>query len=347
MNFSSIFAIYPPIPPLISDSHLGNLSQLIEYLRQRRAISVSSSDFADGKTLICQIRPMSVEEHRRFFKCKPYLSPGGPLLCFDGDFPRPGNFGPVEGARYTEADYIEFWKDGLPGYLDTTIQTYICALNLTFSGAAKTVENVCFVDNRLNGHKSCYLSTIDAANDFLGGLGWPEITLFPEETLSWVSRQNGIFDGYSDTAGSRALNYFTRLFVQDYRNDEMSDLIWAMAGIEALLVKGGSSSTFQLKEKLSAIMKALGIAANLENQIDRTYQFRSKMVHGNRNLMSAFRGSDGESESRQNEVYHSELFAVGVLLRLLQVLIKYDLHEFSFETLLRSKLTNKRALTSI
>ena len=33
-----------------------------------------------------------------------------------------------------------------------------------------------------------------------------------------------MFDGYSNTPAARALNYFTRLFVALFRDDELGDL---------------------------------------------------------------------------------------------------------------------------
>src|ERR1700730_17757392 len=99
---------------------------------------------------------------------------------------------------------------------------------------------------------------------------------------------------YSDTPGSRALNYFTRLFVSNFRNDELSDLVWALAGIEALLVEGGRSSVGQLREKLGALFSGKIDLPWLSTMIGDSYNFRSRMIQGDRQKRSFFRSNEEE-----------------------------------------------------
>jgi hypothetical protein len=94
-----------------------------------------------------------------------------------------------------------------------------------------------------------------------------------ETVVDWVFAQNGIFHGYSDTPASRALNYFTRLFVHQFRNDELSDLVWALAGIEALIVEGGRSSVGQLREKLCALFAETIDQNWLSKMVNSSYDF--------------------------------------------------------------------------
>jgi hypothetical protein len=96
--------------------------------------------------------------------------------------------------------------------------------------------------------------------------------------IKWIFSQSGMFDGYSNNAASKALNYFTRLFVSEFRNDELSDTVWALAGIEALLVEGGRSSAGQLREKLTALFGSVESTQWLLSNTDTLYDFRSKMV---------------------------------------------------------------------
>ncbi|MCK1713131.1 hypothetical protein IVA83_30430 [Bradyrhizobium sp. 143] len=155
----------------------------------------------------------------------------------------------------------------------------------------------------------------------------------PETTINWIFRNNGIFDGYSDSPASRSLNFFTRLFVTDYRNDELSDFVWAVAGIEALLVEGGRSSVGQLKDKLTAIFQSRGSSKWLHKWISDVYNFRSRMIHGDRQIRSAFRADEDDVKSRFYEEYHSLLFAVGILFALLQETIALDTRKFEFTTI--------------
>ena len=106
-----------------------------------------------------------------------------------------------------------------------------------------------------------------------------------------------------------------------------------MAGIEALLVLGGRSSVGQLKEKLVAIFGSQCDEAWLREMIDKMYGYRSRMVHGDRQLNSAFRADEGpDSSNRFDEEYESARFAVGILLALLQEAIVRNVSKFHFKT---------------
>lgn len=115
----------------------------------------------------------------------------------------------------------------------------------------------------------------------------------------------------------------------------MTNLVWALAGIEALLVEGGRSSSGQLREKLNAIFEGRADRKWLSAVIDKTYCYRSRMVHGDRPLRSHFRRNEEDSQKRFDEEYDSERFAVGVLLLLIQKLIGTGRDKFEFETRLK------------
>jgi hypothetical protein len=130
-----------------------------------------------------------------------------------------------------------------------------------------------------------------------------------------------MFDGYSDTSTSRSLNFFTRLFAEDYSRDELSNLVWAVAGIEALLVEGGRSSVGQLRDKLLPVLQTNAEPKWLNKCISDVYNFRSRMLHGHRQIRSVFRANEHDIDSRFREEYDSELFAVGILFELLREVI--------------------------
>jgi hypothetical protein len=228
------------------------------------------------------------------------------------------------------------WSDVLPDHLDISVQTYLCALNIAFTGALRATANLWYVGTKENRYSKYYMTSIDDAIEYLR-----QNKLYPVENLDWkkavrwVFAQGGVFDGYSNTPAAGALNYFTRLFVSGFREDELSNTMWALAGIEALLVEGGRSSSGQLREKLGAI---LGSAENLAWMLKMTgtlYEFRSQKVHGNRRIRSAFRKRDEEQiDKRFNEEYDSERFAVGVLTILLQHAIQSGRSTYRFKTIL-------------
>jgi hypothetical protein len=193
-----------------------------------------------------------------------------------------------------------------------------------------------FLENREHKFSRCYVSPIPDAIEYLRENNIrPPGPLDLETVVKWVFSQPGLFGGYSNSPGSRAINYFTRLFVPQFREDELSDTVWALAGIESLLVEGGRSSQGQLREKLGALFGWSSNPAWLSKMTNCVYDFRSKLIHGNRQLRSAFRDAESEeSQKRFDEEYDSERFAVGILLVLLQLLIASGRQSFSFRTIL-------------
>jgi len=239
------------------------------------------------------------------------------------------------GARIaqTSEQSIADWKSFLPHDLELTIQSFFCTLAIAYEGAVRPTQNIWIQDGSEYGADGTYFSVIHESLEFLRERNaLPEIEIKLDTAIKWTFAQNGIFDGYSDTPGSRALNYFTRLFVSRFRNDELSDLIWALAGIEALLVEGGRSSVGQLREKLGALFAGKIDLPWLATMIGDLYKFRSRMIHGDRQIRSFFRSDEEESKKRFEEEYHSQLFAVGMLVLLLRFAISKDLTEFRFNT---------------
>jgi hypothetical protein len=235
-------------------------------------------------------------------------------------------------ARRSE-ESIGAWKSFLPHDLELTIQSFFCALAIAYEGAVRPTQNVWIQDGSEHGADRTYFSIIHESIEFLRERNaFPKIDIKLDTVINWTFAQNGIFDGYSDTPGSRALNYFTRLFVPSFRNDELSDLIWALAGIESILVESGRSSVGQLREKLGALFVGQIDLPWLSKMIGDLYKFRSRMIHGDRQIRSFFRSDEEESKKRFEEEYHSQLFAVGMLVLLLRFVISKDLTELRFNT---------------
>jgi hypothetical protein len=273
-------------------------------------------------------RPCKTSEHSRYFKTTLFVEPGDTLLEFSAtlDFPGVDRFYLTDPAGerivQTEEEAVTLWRSHLPHDLDLTIQNYFCALAIAYSGVVRPTKNVWLIDGAQDSANRCYLSSIHDSIEFLReNCALPTIDLQVDDVINWTLAQNGMVDGYSDTPASRALNYFTRLFVDSFRNDELSDLVWALAGIEALLVEGGRSSVGQLREKLTAVFCDSIEQQWLSKMIDASYAFRSKMVHGNRQIRSFFRRNEEESEKRTDEEYESERFAIGILVLLLRFVV--------------------------
>jgi hypothetical protein len=287
-------------------------------------------------------RPCTASQKKRHFSKSPFLQVGDAILEFSATFEFPGQekfFGtdPTGGRlAWTKEQSIAHWKSYLSHDLELTIQSFFCALAVAYQGAIRPTGNVWIQDGSEYRTDHCYLSEIHDSIEFLlEKSAFPKIDVSVDAVIKWIFAQNGIFDGYSDTPASRSLNYFTRLFVSEFRNDELSDLIWALAGIEALLVENGRSSVGQLREKLGALFADKIDAAWLSKMVADSYNFRSRMIHGDRQIRSFFRNDEEESKKRFDEEYDSQLFAIGMLVLLLRFVISRDAAELRFNTVFK------------
>lgn len=339
MKVRGAYAIYPPLG-VDSGFHRETYKQLIDYLRTPRRLKVRGSFAHNGEHLLVRADACPTSFKKKFFKDRPFLQRTNHIIEFSGSFEFPGtkkffvtdHTGTV--IPHSSEELRSFWRSWLPDHLDLTTQTYLCGLMIAFPGAARTTENVWFLNGQRHSFSRSYVSIIHESIEYLIENGMPVRTdIDPEKIAKWVFSQNGIFDGYSNTPAARSLNYFTRLFVEDFREDEIGDLVWALAGIESLLVIGGRSSVGQLKEKLVAMFGSEQNGLWLRDMIEKTYGYRSRMVHGDRQIKSAFRVDESpDHDNRFNEEYESTRFAVGILLVLLQEAIERNYSQFSFKT---------------
>jgi len=335
-----IRAIYPISAPFSIDSDIihENYRDLVEYLSSGREIRIRGDDFHQGEKLVARSKRFTKAQQRQ--STSRFLLQPDWCVEFSGSFKFPGpkkfNLKDSKGQiiETPVAELRAVWRDFLPHFLDLTIQTYLLALTFSFPGAVEPVGSLWTVGGKQHRHSRYYTSPVREALGFLNEQNFrPGYAVTPSEAIDWVFKSNGIFDGYSNSPASRSLNFFTRLFVEQERVDELSDLVWAVAGIEAILVEGGRSSLGQLREKLAAIFRDRADTKWLSKWISDVYSFRSRMLHGDRQIKSAFR-ADEDVDSRFQEEYDSRLFAVGLLLVLLQEMIIKQCSRLEFLTVI-------------
>jgi hypothetical protein len=336
----ALFSLYPPLRH-DSKSSSDSYYKFFQDFTEGRHVAIRGSFVHDGELLTVTVRKCTNSQLKRFFSKSPFLKEGDTILEFSGVFEFPGQekffLTDSSGAKQqqTEEQAIAWWKATLPGELELTIQSYLCALMIAYDGAIRPTDSI-WIAGRSNYTRGQYhLSSIHEAIEYLReNDAFPSIDLDVETVVKWTFAQNGMFDGYSDTPASRAFNYFTRLFVRAFRNDELSDLVWALAGIEALLVESGRSSMGQLKEKLGAIFDKRIDGAWLSKSVSASYNFRSRMIHGDRQIRSFFREDEELNQKRTDEEYYSCLFVMGILFLLLKLSIHKNLTEIQFRTVL-------------
>jgi hypothetical protein len=333
---------YFPLRPVVgidTDFYNSTRNQLLHYLGTTRQFCVRGADLHSGTALRVSVVPVDDDLKHAFPEREPQNGKINFAIHLEGDFEYPGEdkLGINEEYRetFTGTKAYEFWLDILPEVVDVSSQAYLCALMVAFPGAADVCGGAWFCDGVQQNHKSHYKAAIRDAVDFLVENGIePRSGMDPKRVADWVFAQNGMLTGYSDTPASRALNYFTYLFAEGRFNDLFSDLVWALAGIEALLVEGGRSSLGQLREKLPAALVFRADHEWFERKLRNMYDYRSRMVHGDRQMRSAFRGNEMETDKRFDEEDDSSRLAVGLLLLLLQECAARQVSKLEFKTIL-------------
>jgi hypothetical protein len=341
ISVQAVFPLYPPIR-LHSDTHNELYYSFIDEFSKSRQFPVRGTDFQDSDTMSVRVSPCTKALQNHFSSKSELWLKTRHVLVFTGSFRFPGSekffFTDHEGklVHQSEGTLESAWRDLLPSFLDTVIQTYLCALALAFRGAVTPTGCVWYVGGRIHHYSNHYVSAVPDGIEYVRK---NDPTLISDvdcvTVVKWVFSQAGMFESYSNSPAAKALSYFTRLFTPEFRNDELSDTVWALAGIEALLVEGGRSSVGQLREKLTALFGRAENLSWLKSMTDVLYEFRSKMVHGNRHLRSAFREHESdESQKRFDEEYNSELFAIGILTALILRAISTGRSSFKFRTIL-------------
>ncbi|TDO01248.1 HEPN domain-containing protein [Sunxiuqinia elliptica] len=160
-------------------------------------------------------------------------------------------------------------------------------------------------------------------------INWPCIrNLKLIDTINWFNKFAIHPNDKSTNNAHRAINAFSYLF--DDLNIEKSDhLFWVMLGIEALLAKGINGISNQIREK-SAII--LGKPTEYTRQLNKLYDYRSRLIHGDTNINPAFHF---DYHSFKEAHYDYLAFGTSILIALIRELIYKQKTEFEFELKLK------------
>jgi len=149
-------------------------------------------------------------------------------------------------------------------------------------------------------------------------LKWPRFKkLKIKAVLDWFDQIPGFSDRRSETPLGRALAAYSYLMRSDFGNEGPLALVWALLGLEALYGKGNQASKSQLLTKSEAY---LGTRLQHKKRYSWMYDFRSRLVHGDLDLIYAHNQFDAtEAHERFSEgIWDCEMLATSMLLATLQ-----------------------------
>jgi hypothetical protein len=216
-------------------------------------------------------------------------------------------------------------------FLVNNILNRLCFLiNLSYS------SNVDFINGVIYSNSNKYIaktkmigSSIMFAYEHAVKINWPIIkSLNLIDTIDWYLKFDIHPDDKSTNRAHRAINSFSQL-IDNLVSRNSDYLFWVMLGIEALLAEDIQGISKQIREKSTLI---LGKPTEYTSKLNKLYDYRSRLVHGNYNIFPRFYS---EYETYEEEYEDYLAFATSILIALIRELIKSQKIEFEFELKLK------------
>lgn len=151
-----------------------------------------------------------------------------------------------------------------------------------------------------------------------------------QKIWNWVSNNQSSFKGISHTKVTRAYNAFSYLFTDKLNFALSEELFWSMVGLEAIYTNGRDGVMRQLLDKSRLV---LGMPEEFEKKIKNMYNFRSRLLHGQKDIPNKFsldKDDNIDSIAHENEFWESCLLARKMLLATLQKIIVGEIKDIEF-----------------
>lgn len=250
--------------------------------------------------------------------------------------------------EYTEQDLLEFVSSPREGdwtfdqrvriYVETActelystlIDLYLAA-SVASPGSFYFWETWLYVDQKLLKREDGALSSLDNARERAAELKWPPIqTLSIRDVYTWLQHLPGFNDRRGIGRVGRAVAALSYLIKTPMNDQGELSLVWALLGLEALYGVGNVGLKSQLLEKSEAL---LGPRLANKKQYGWMYDFRSRLIHGDTDLLFRHNDFDGtpEFEKSWSERYECEGLAAAVLLATLQYLCINKTYSLEFK----------------
>jgi hypothetical protein len=208
------------------------------------------------------------------------------------------------------------------------VTALLVASNIAHPGAVFTYETEIWINGQFlmtTGDELRHL--IPEVVEFAYRNAWPKLEILSlRDVWLWIGSLQPLSGSVGGSPLSRALNAFTHLLSRRWgKADQLSDLMWAMIGLEAIYGRGTTDLTHQLIEKTGAL---LGRSSGFEKAVREMYRLRSLFIHGKRSFPGAF--FDLPEHPSDKEAFDASMLALAVLLATVQQLAKRKWNHLSF-----------------
>ncbi len=237
---------------------------------------------------------------------------------------------PIEKGVFTDEELVRVYKEVVVGELSDYAFLFSLAANIAKPGAFQLSGRYLIQDRSLIEKTGGTLNNFQEAMNVSSKYSWPPIMeLRVLDVWDWLVTVPGFLQGEAKTNLGRALGAVSYLLSDDYKRANDLALVWALIGLESLYGKGNVGLKMQLLEKTEAF---LGERTSFKKMFGNMYDFRSRLVHGDKNFH--YKGYDGILEEEYSEkLYESENIAIATLISTLQKMCVQKKQELDFRTI--------------
>ncbi len=207
----------------------------------------------------------------------------------------------------------------------------IISFNLSFCGGINIVEGRLFRNGKLVNNYNVIYNDLEFGKQLSIKVGWPTLTNLPlNQTFNWLMNFKNDMDNISNSRIGRAVNAFTYLFHDSFLyEDDLSDLLWSLVGLESIYTDGNTDLQNQLDYKSQLL---LGERKEFKKVVKNMYEYRSKYVHGKLNFASRFSGKDTTDfiEKFSPELSEASNTAISTFTATLQHFVKNNITDINF-----------------
>lgn len=270
------------------------------------------------RSVSCSIKPISKVEARlngRTFAHRAFSAFEFRIISADID----GLKDYVERERSAdikESGIEEFMLVWLSAEISSFGEIILFLLNLSYAGIITIENGVTWAGRRavLTGTKAFSGIYKDEGSLTFLSCGISATPKF-DKVLEWSKRCGGIWDGPARTNVEKAVGFLSHTFGSTHQVDDAARMLWATAGLEALACDGGSSVSAQLRRRLPTLCARMSFK-DLDRSLRETYNFRSRLFHGDIPVYNAFNRDDTDSSPDRCDYKLSEY---GQMLQLILV----------------------------
>jgi len=223
-------------------------------------------------------------------------------------------------------------------YLQWTLQDFLnkflTLINICYFGCLNCVFKISYIGRRrfdVGGSCETNIANAYLENEFIKKP--VKIEIDPLEALEWSKGCKGFWSGVAESSVEKSIACLTHSFsVSERRNDPFSDLLWSLAGLEALFCDSESGISHQIKKRAPLLVDRF-LFSGLDRRISKGYNFRSRLFHGDIPIRSRLISDDFDNYDTHYEYQAEEHSSFFLLLLTCSIVscIRSTRHEISFK----------------